>query len=422
MIRQVVGTIATRSAGMLLGLLVTVLAGHRLGAQGLGTIGLVILGITLVSLLASTLGSGVLTYLVPRVPLPRLLPAAYLWAAGACALGGVLLHLLALVPEGMVMHVALLAFLQALYSIHFGVLLGQQRIKVYNTIVVVQSLIMLVVFAVMILRPGATAMAYVEAAYVAHAISAVASAAAMRNGPPPIRTLGRTPLRTMFRQGGIIQVSNTLQLLNYRFVYWLIERSFGTAVLGSYTVANQLAEGSWLAPKSLGTVLYSRMSNTEDAVEQREVTLLVLKMAMAFATSLAGMLLLLPESTFAWAFGPEVAGVRGVLLLLAPGILAMSAAQAFGHYFSGTGRNLHNMISSGLGLAVTLSVGLWVVPRYGPQGAAFTASCAYLVGTLYMMAVFLRTTGTPFRRLWPDGGDLDRAGTLMRRLSRRSAT
>lgn len=424
MIKKVAGTIATRLAGMVLGLCVTILAGHELGVEGLGTIGLVVLGISVVSLLASTLGSGVLTYLVPRVPLRRLLPPAYLWATGACVVGGLLLYRFELVPAGYAGHVTTLAFLQAVYSIHFGVLLGQERIKTYNTIVVVQALVALVVFAALILTPGATAMAFVYASYAAHTSSVVLSAYALRNGTRPTTAFHGAPLRTFFRQGTIVQLSNALQLMNYRLVYWLIERSFGTATLGAYTVANQLAEGAWLAPKSLGTVLFSRMSNIVDPVEQRTVTVLVLKAAMACSTGLLLILLALPDQFFTWVFGPEVKGLRWLLMLLAPGILAVSASQAFGHYFSGTAQNLHNTASSALGLLITVVFGTWAVPEHGTTGAAITATLAYVVGAMYLLIVFLRITGMPLSALFPNAQDGQRVKALFtearKGLSRRS--
>ncbi|MBL0046217.1 MAG: hypothetical protein IPP33_18035 [Flavobacteriales bacterium] len=50
MIKQVTGTIASRVFVTAMNLLVMVLAGHSLGAEGLGVISLIVPGITLVML------------------------------------------------------------------------------------------------------------------------------------------------------------------------------------------------------------------------------------------------------------------------------------------------------------------------------------------------------------------------------------
>nr|MBP9161073.1 hypothetical protein [Flavobacteriales bacterium] len=90
MLKQITGTIGARIITTAMGLLVTVVAGHRLGVEGIGVIGLIALGITLVGLLAGAFGGGVMVYMVPRVPLTRLLPPAYAWAVVLSAVGYVI--------------------------------------------------------------------------------------------------------------------------------------------------------------------------------------------------------------------------------------------------------------------------------------------------------------------------------------------
>ena len=60
MLKAISGTVLARIATTAMGLLVAVVAGHRLGAEGLGVIGLVVLGITLVRLGMDLMGGGAL--------------------------------------------------------------------------------------------------------------------------------------------------------------------------------------------------------------------------------------------------------------------------------------------------------------------------------------------------------------------------
>ncbi|MCB0784673.1 MAG: hypothetical protein KDC02_10735, partial [Flavobacteriales bacterium] len=98
MIRPAIGTIATRVFVQVMNLLVIVVAGHRLGAVGLGDISLVVLGITIVMLVNNLVGGGALVYLVPRHPLKELLPPAYAWAVITAGIAWVLVKVLPLVP------------------------------------------------------------------------------------------------------------------------------------------------------------------------------------------------------------------------------------------------------------------------------------------------------------------------------------
>ena len=413
MLKQITGTIGARIITTAMGLLVTVVAGHRLGVEGIGVIGLIALGITLVGLLAGAFGGGVMVYMVPRVPLTRLVPPAYAWAVVLSAVGYVIVKFAHLVPEGYAEHVAVLAFLQSGYSIHTGVLLGQQRVRDYNYVDMLRSVLLLGVFALLAFRPSPTPLDYVHAAYGAYGIALLASALATRNSPPPSMPAPAGVWRTMASQGLMVQGANGLQLVLYRVSYWLIEHYRNTSLLGLYVVANQLSEGAWLVPRSVAVVLYSKVSNTESTEGQKRVTIDMLKLSVSCAVLALVALLLVPEAVFAWVFGPEVRGLRPIMAVLAPGILALAASQAFSHYFSGTAQNKHNVNSSGIGLLAMLAAGFALIPGYGLLGAAASGSVAYLAVVTYQAVAFMRVTGARFGELLPTAADARRLRGLV---------
>ena len=425
MLRQVTGTIASRVFVTLMNLLVIMLAGHRLGAEGLGVISLIVLGITLIMLPANLIGGGSLVYLVPRVPLLKLLKPAYAWAVISACVAFPLLRTFPLVPSGVEVHVVALALMQALYSIHLSVLIGQQRILQHNAITALQALVLLVTF-IMAANMGdhAHVIDYVWASYASFGSTLLLSAFAMRWNTAPIDVAPRSTVRFMLKQGAMVQGANAMQLVNYRLAYWLIEHFQGKAALGLYSVGNQLAESAWLAPKSLGLVLYSKISNlpngqagTPNDEQQRTLTLTIMKLAVACAIAVLLVMLALPDIAYRTAFGHEITGLRPIALLLAPGIICMAASQAFSHYFSGTARNKHNVIGSGLGLLITVALGFALIPRFALHGAAIAASCAYAANVIYQAVVFMRGTRSSVADLLPTARDVERARELLKRLS-----
>lgn len=417
MLKQATSTVVSRVFVTGMNLLVMVLAGHILGANGLGTIGLLVLGITLVMLPANLIGGGALVYLVPRIPLKRLLGPAYAWAMISAMIAWPVLRTFQLVPAGYEGHVCALAFIQAVYSVHFGVLLGQERIARHNAISALHAAALLVAFAALLLfDEHQDAMAYVRASYVAFGITAVLTAISIDRHRPVNASAHIHVGRTMLRQGLWVQGANGLQLLNYRLAYWIIEHTLGRAALGLYSVGTQLAESAWIAPRSLGMVLVSRVSNLEEVAKQRSLTLLTAKVAIAFAAAVVLVLCVLPDAVFRLAFGPEIQGLRPIVLLLAPGIMSMSASQAFSHYFSGKGQNRHNLVGSGLGMIITAGMGWWAVLHWGLYGAALTASLAYTASVVYQWTVFSRRHHVTLADLLPDADDLARLRGLWRTL------
>ncbi|HRH39148.1 MAG TPA: polysaccharide biosynthesis C-terminal domain-containing protein, partial [Flavobacteriales bacterium] len=220
----------------------------------------------------------------------------------------------------------------------------------------------------------------------------------------------------LFRLGFFAQLANGLQLMNYRFAYYLVDRFQGNATLGMFSITTQLAESTWLAPKSLGTVLYARVSNIEERDHQRDLTLAVLKVAVAFAALISALLLLLPIDVYRWVFGDFVHDLGPVIVWMIPGLLAMSASQAYSHFLSGTGRVYHNTIASGIGLVITVAVGYRWIPVMGLYGAALASSAAYTAATLYQLVVFNRISGARLRHYLPNAQDAERIAVLRRRL------
>ncbi len=416
MIRPAIGSVIARAWITLSNLLVIMVAGHLLGAAALGSISLVVLAITLIQLLNNVVGGGALVHLATRAPLADLLRPAYAWALMTALAAFALLHLLPLVPDGLAGHVVVLALMQSLYTIHLHILLGNQRIRAYNRITALQGAVLLAVFALLVRRPeNATVNAYVHATYAAFTTTLALSTWAVVRRP---RSTSPAPppglLRRMFSQGLHLQGANTMQLLNYRFAYYLIEHYMGLAALGVYAVANQLAEGAWLVPRSLGMVLYSTVSNEHAADRQRTLTLTVFKASVGAALLALLLLLALPDGLYALLFGAEVEGVRPLVACLAPGVLAMAASQAYSHYFSGTGRNANNAIGSGIGLVVTAAAGIFLVPWLGTAGAALTASLAHCANAGYQAWRFITLSGARAAEHWPGRTDVER----LRRLTR----
>lgn len=410
MIRSAAGTVATRVIVMA-GNLATIMAvGHALGSEGLGIVSLIILGITFILLLNNVVGGGALTYLVSRHALRRLLAPAYLWAFITACIAAIALQHLALVPSQFVQAVVIIALIQSTTAIHSAILLGQERIAAYNMTAMVQAVALPIAYLGLCQFTGDCSLtSYIHAAYVASAAAAIIAALMVFVHRPTNSTTdhGQTAaLRGMLRQGGLVQAANLLQLLNYRLAYYLIERWAGLAALGVYSVTSQLAESAWLGPKSLGTVLYARISNIAERDQQRGTTIAILKGSVALAAGVLVILLMVPDPVYGLVFGRDVKGVQPLLLLLVPGLLGMAASQAYSHYFSGVGLNRHNAIGSGIGLVCTLVFGYWLIPVYGLSGAAITASVAYSGNALYQMVVFLRVTRSALRDLLPRPSDL----------------
>lgn len=403
MIRALSGTVLAKATVAILNLLIIALAGRSMGAEGVGTITLIVLGITIIMLLNNLVGGGALTYLAPRHAVRSMLVPTYGWAFLTAGIALLVTRFLPLVPAGYEVHVCALAFIESLFSIHLNILLGKKRLKVFNWLTALQVVILFCVFYLLTaLSDNPTPMDYVVASYAAFGATLLGSAIALSTH---LKDKGRNEdqlLKKLITQGGFIQLANVFQLLNYRLSYYIIQHFSGIGPLGIYSVSSQLSEGSWMIPKSIGTILYMKVSNEESEERRSSVTIDLMHLSMLSAMVVLFVLWQIPDDMYRWAFGNEIIGIPDLVRTLSPGIVCMAGAQALSHYFSGIGRNAQNTLASGLGLVVTIGLALILIPRMGLEGAAIAASVAYSALYLYQLVAFKRISNVNLDRLIPD--------------------
>ncbi len=396
MLKKILGTAGTRLVTAMVTFAVVVINARMLGKSGVGEVALIVLGITIILLVSNFVGGGAMVYLLPRYDAFLLIVPSYTWALFSAVAGAYLLAFFKLIPVEYTNHVLLLSLIQALGSVNLNFLLGKEKIKQYNLISVLQSLMLISVLLWLFYGAGKVqVISYIYALYAAFGLTFILGFAAIVKKIRPTGFAGMgNVLKQIFKYGSYVQGANLLQLMNYRLGYFIIEKYLGKAVLGIFDVGNKMSEGLWLMGKSVSMVQYVKISNTEDAGYARELTIRFIKFVFTVTLSMLIVLLLLPDSFFMLVFGKDFTGLNRVVQSLAVGILSMSVSMILSHFFSGTGRHYHNTISSAIGLVLTLTLGFTLIPRMGIIGAGITASVSYFSSACYQLIVFLRITRT----------------------------
>jgi len=396
MFKSILGTALTRFLNAIFTLLILVVNANSFGKEGMGTIGLLVLGITLILLLSNYIGGGALVYLSPRIDIFKLFFPSYVWAGISSVLGAILLSFFHLIPVEYTFDVLFLALLQAFISTNQNILLGKQKILWFNMVTIVQvglTLSALLVFIYVVDIKDVTA--YIYALYLAYLAAFLLSLSLIYKYIhfSDITEIGPV-LSKIFRYGKFIQTANVLQLLNYRLSFYIIEFFIGRAALGLYNTATQLSEGVWLIGKSVAMIQYSSISNSDDKDYARRLSLRLLKFTFVFTLLILFVLLIIPSDWYSLVFSADFRQLKMIMLTLALGIMATACSMMFSHYFSGTGRPGFNMIGSGIGLVFTLVLGLVFIPVFGIVAAGLTASVAYLMNMAYLLYMFCKVTGS----------------------------
>ncbi len=402
MFRKIAGTTASRVINALLSLGTVVVATRFLGAEGYGTITLVLLGIAFIQLTSNILGGPALVYLVPRQNIFRLLTISYIFVLLISVAGANLLWLFDMIPAEYKHDTILLSILSGWSSANLMILLGREKIMTFNLLSMLQFVLILLALSVFFLIAGQHHPDYyIAGLYISHSVVLLAGLFILRKEFKHSNVTGITEtLRLMVRYGGLMQLSSILQFFNYRLSYYLLEHFHSRAMLGTYAVGVQLAEGMWLVAKSVALVQYSRISNEPGNIPYATaLTVTFLKFTVLVTTIMILLLLLVPASLFTTIFSEGFANIKTVILALSPGIIFMAVNQILGHFFSGIGKPALNTISSTLGLFVVVAIGLWLIPEYGLVGGALASSASYMAITFFLAYRFWRITRISFKEL-----------------------
>jgi O-antigen/teichoic acid export membrane protein len=391
MIAKVAQTFAIRVITAALSFVIFFLNANYLGAKGLGTIGLIILNVTLFVLFCNLI-HGAIIYFSSRINRGNLSLIAYLWSLVGLGIYFLLNQLYPLVDKPYLYDLLILGFLQASAGIHHYLLLGNERIGRYNFLSLTQSVSLL--FALLLyyfIFHQQTVEAFLQSLYWSYGISyGLAVFSTIKEWEKPKWNEILNDFRICFNYGFFAQAANTFQLLNYRISYFFLDAMSGRIALGQYTASVQLAEALLLPGRSIATVQYVRISRKKNDAYARRITTLFMKLSWITATVGLTLVLLIPEQYFVLFLGTDFSEVKALMAYMTVGIIALSAEVVISHYFSGSGKVKLNFYSASIGLGVTL-LGCWLlIEPYGAIGAALTASLSYSSMFLYL---FVNLTG-----------------------------
>ncbi len=423
MLRTMVQTFLFRLAAALLSFGLVMASTRYLGAEGRGVISLALTGIGIIGMLSGFMGGSSLVYLFSRSNdnghHRRVMWLSGAWAVLVSASGTAAMRLLGVIPQEVIWHVMGLGLMASILAILSYALLSAERIAHYNILAVLQVAVSLAIFGTWPLTGRQASVGiYLAALYISYALCLILASVLLLGAKKSVGDSGGTgrlwdTAGYVLRYGLISQAGLVIQFLNYRLAYFFLDSYAGTAAVGIYSVAALLAESIWMFPGSIALVLYARISSRGDSQYAQETTITLAKLSQAATLVMLAVLLAIPSSLLAAIFGRDFSGVGRVILCLAPGILALSYSMIINHFLAGIGLFRINTLAAAIGLAVTITGNILLVPRLGLAGAALTSSAAYTAAAAYAVCFFLRHSGMRYYKLLPNASDLDRFRNLL---------
>ena len=367
MIKKVLGTISTRIICVIISFALMIINSRSFGPQGVGSIGLFVLGISILQILTSLLGSSSLVYMLPKYNPFQIVFIAHLSSLCINIIGGIIMLACGLVPMEYAFWFIIATICVSVLSTNSSILLSKEKIAWFNVSALLQ-MILLIVFTLFLivysqqLKELSYIIAYTVSYFIVALLTIFPSLKGMvYSGWNGIKKL----IVNLAKYGIIIQITNLAQMLNYRLNYYIIEFCAGRAPLGIFDNSTKVAESIWILPKSLSSLEYAIVANRNEEQDYiKRITLSFVKLSLICSFISIIIILCLPPSVFTFILGPGFEEIKPVLCFLAPGVFLFSSNIIISHYFSGLGKFSVNCIASFIGLGITAILGLSLIPWF----------------------------------------------------------
>jgi O-antigen/teichoic acid export membrane protein len=236
---------------------------------------------------------------------------------------------------------------------------------------------------------------------------------------------GRALLWDVARFGMQGQLSNLIQLLNYRLDSYLILLLVNAGGVGLYSVGVSLSEGMWLIANSVSVVLLTNLTAGDEENASRMTPIVCRNTLLVTAAAAAAAAVVSPLAV-PLIFGEAFDDAIVPFLWLLPGTVALAGTKILAAYVFSRGLPLINARIAFVALVIDVIAGLALIPPFEVAGAAAASSLAYGCSLALSLVAYRRLSGGSIAdallpRLSDAGYYVDGVRSLLGRLRRSEA-
>ncbi|MBN2006822.1 MAG: polysaccharide biosynthesis C-terminal domain-containing protein [Anaerolineae bacterium] len=180
---------------------------------------------------------------------------------------------------------------------------------------------------------------------------------------------------------------------------FLISSLMDPASVGIYAIAVGLVERLWLISRSIATVLYPHIANTEEnegvvlAAKAGRHTFLAMTLAALTLSAFSGPIILT-------LYGDAYRGAILALIVLAPGVVVLGMGGIVSSYITGKGHPEYGVPPAITAVIINVVLNLSLIPKYGIIGASLASTISYSVNAVVLIVIFLRMSGARISELF----------------------
>lgn len=196
------------------------------------------------------------------------------------------------------------------------------------------------------------------------------------------------------------QLSNIVQLLNYRLDIFVITYFSTVSEVGIYSNAVALGETIWQVSGSISTIIYPLITNAKDKKSMKDFINRTTRITLYIGAVCCIILALISKPIILIMFGKDFLESAAALNWLLPGICFFSISKVLANYLAGIGKPEKNIVSSSVSCIFTVIFDFLLIPKIGIIGASIATTGSYVVSTIITLYYYTKLSGSKLKDIF----------------------
>ncbi len=388
--KRILSTFLANLFSVIISFLLLIITAKHLGSVGRGTISLVSAQTAIIQIFCGVIGASVIYILSTKYRYANFVLLSYCWSLAVNIIYIIIIYCLTGTLHITTFYIAIIGFFASAYIINSLLLINVNKIDAYNLIKLSQPLLTICILLAIGINTF-NVNDYFNSIIISYIISIGISFFFLKNimGTIEIHSLPYI-FKYSMKYGGLNQLSNVIQAINYRFSFFILSKNFNLSVVGIFGLLITLVDTIWLFCTTVSMLLHRDISKQDDLAKNFILTEKTAKISAIGTCIFITFGLLLPNSVYVYILSKDFIEVKSLLLLFSPAIIIFSVAKVISHYFSGKGLIKWNVLSALGGAVFTIGIGTFVIPYWGLKGAVLTNSVAYIITSIILFYYYCK--------------------------------
>ncbi len=288
-----------------------------------------------------------------------------------------------------------------------AIVMGRQAVRWYAVVNLTVPIATTILLLVILGGLGPSVLGAIGVYVVAMMIQAIGFTIGARRVSAATASAARVSYRELLGYALPFYVANLPVHFSYRIDAYLIALLVAgpSASLGYYSLSVALAELIFFFPDAVSALFFPHVAGSPREESDRQVAM-VARVTLLISGGV-GLLMTPAAAVMIWVVLPAFGPALPPLLVLLPGVVALSASKVVAGYMTGINRpGVRTVVSFGT-LAVNIVANLILIPRFGIVGAAAASLVSYSFSALLNTSIAARITQTRVTDFWiPRGSDI----------------